>query len=136
MRGIDVRTTEVVTPTRGPGVRAMVLTVTLGLSTAMLARPAMFGLTLVPTVGLTRGVTVGLIVVTRESMWRLGVRIMLCASAAEPPKAANGKTAADNANARRCVLVRQLTPSWSIKPRLTLDRCAGARALTASPPHH
>jgi hypothetical protein len=53
-----------VTPTRGVRATATELTPTP-------PRPAM--------VGLMRGATVGLIEGIRESMWRLGVRMMLCA---------------------------------------------------------
>jgi hypothetical protein len=63
------------------------------------------------TVGLIRGVTVGLMVGTREPTFRLGVRMMLCACTAEGPKAISGNSAAENAHAARWILARQLTPS-------------------------
>ena len=68
---IALTMTDVVSPMRGPGIRATEVTPTLVWVVMVLTR--------VPTVGLTRGATVGLIVVTRESICRLGVRMMLCA---------------------------------------------------------
>lgn len=90
-------------PTRGTacmvvvgGVRAIVLTVTLD-------RPAILGL--------IRGATVGLIVGTRESMWRLGVRMMLCAWTGETCDTANSAAATVTA-----VLIREFLTSRTIEP--------------------
>src|SRR3954447_9082252 len=93
------------------GIRAIVVTPTL-------VRLVILGLTRVPTVGLTRGATVGLIVVTRESICRLGVRMMLCACATEPPRMTSGNATADNAHANCRVLVCQFTLEWTMEPRL------------------
>src|SRR4051812_21940665 len=99
------------------GIRAIVVIPTLLERFAVTGiRPPTTGLTRVPTVGLTRGATVELTVMTREPICRLGVRMMLCACTAEPPRMANGNASADNA-ARR-VLIRQFTLGWAIKPRL------------------
>src|SRR3954451_15748095 len=69
------------------GIRAIVvIPALLGRFAVMGIRPPTTGLTRVPTAGLTRGATVGLTVMTRESICRLGVRMMLCACAAEPPR--------------------------------------------------
>src|SRR5258706_11928861 len=110
-------------PTRGGGVRAMATELT-----PTLPRPAM--------VGLIRGATVGLIVGIRESMWRLGVRMMLCAWTAELPESANGTTAAARSSAARRVILRQFTPSSTMGPRLTRARnlVFETAGLTVSPP--
>src|SRR3954447_16132636 len=93
-----VRAIEVTpAPTPDEGILAMVT----------LLWPVMTGLTCVPTAGLMRGAAVGLSVGTRESICRLGVRMMLCACATEPPRMANGNASADNA--ARCVFIRQFT---------------------------
>ena len=80
------------------------------------------GLTRVPTTGLTRGVTVGLIVVTLESMCRLGVRMMLCACATVLPRTASGNATADNAIAISRVFVCQFTLKDTMEPRLGQGR--------------
>src|SRR5450631_360827 len=101
---------DAASPMRGPVVRAMAPTPALVWVVMLLAR--------VPTVGLTRGATVGLIVVIRESICRLGVRMMLWACATEPPRMASGNATADNAHATCRVLVCQFTLKWTMVPRL------------------
>src|SRR5260370_30538585 len=74
-------------------------------STLIWVRPAILGL--------TRGATVGLMVEIRDSMWRLGVRMMLCARTVDPSRQANGSSAAVNVIA---VLMRRFTGSRVIGP--------------------
>ena len=63
------------------------------------------------TLGLIRGVIVGLMEGVRAPTLRLGVRMMLCASAGEVAKAINGRNAADKINAARRVFISQFGPS-------------------------
>src|SRR6266404_2005610 len=90
------------------GVATVGLTVETPDPTTAIFPPAVtFGLIRGATVGLTRGATVGLMVGTRDPRLRLGVCMMLCAYAAEPPGPASGNTAAASANTARCVFVRK-----------------------------
>src|SRR5947207_2856591 len=91
------RMAELVMLTRG-GVRTTPSTLTP-------VRPAMLGL--------TRGATVGLMVDTRDSMWRLGVRMMLCACTADPTRQENGSKTAVTVTA---VLMRRFMESRAIGP--------------------
>src|SRR4051812_26342242 len=108
-----MRMAEIVLPPPGGGVRAMVTELT----PTGPPLPAMLGLTRPAMFGLMRGVMFGLIVGVREGILRLGVRMMLCASAAGA--SARGITATASSSAARRVILRQFTPSSNMGPRLT-----------------
>ena len=72
--------------------------------------PAMFGLTLGPTLGVMLGI--------REPMLRLGERMKLCAQTAVPARYANSEAPAINTSAARRVFIRQLARSWTMGPRI------------------
>src|SRR5665213_3943711 len=83
--------------------------------------------------GLIRGVTVAMLG-TRAPMLRLGERMMLCASTAAPSKYASGIAATVSASIACRALLRQLAPSWTMKPQafaLAIARRAAQGVATA-----
>jgi hypothetical protein len=108
------------TPIRGVARIVGMFVVTRGVVRSIPATPILFALPAM--LGSIRGVTVGLMVGTREPMLRLGVRMMLCAYARETSRPANSDAAVVNSNASRRVFIRQLARSSSMCPRIARYR--------------